>query len=126
VHNGIELTLGNVLILLIGLGVTYGMARAPKSLLKLMSHRYQGIGLDTPPSWLVTLVRNFGRFVFFTLVNGLLLMLTPSDLSSAPWISLVTLVLAIGISVFALRKSGKRDLYNSLSDESGTRPPTSE
>jgi hypothetical protein len=125
VHNEIELTVPNVLILLIGLGMTYWMARAPKSLLKLMSNRYRGIGLDTPRSWLVSLVRNFGRFVFFTLVNGLLLMLTPSGLSHAPWISLVTLVLAIGISVFALRKSGKQDLYSSLSDQSGNRPPTS-
>ena len=63
-RNGIELTFGNVLILPIGLGVTYWMACAPKSVLKLMSNRYPGIGLDTPPSWLVTLVRNFGRFVF--------------------------------------------------------------
>ena len=114
-HNELEFTFVNFVILLIGLGMTYWMARAPKSLLKLMSSRYRGVGLDNPRPWLVFLVRNFGRWVFFTLLYGILLMLTPASLSTQPWAGLVTLVLALGVSFLALRKSAKQDLYGSLS-----------
>ena len=113
-HNEIELSFGNVLILLICLAMTYWMSRAPKSILKLMSNRYRGIGLDGDRPLLTAIVRNFGRFTFFMLVNGLLIMVADKVWPS-PWSSLVTFALALGISVFALRRRKQPDLYATLS-----------
>jgi hypothetical protein len=104
VHNEIELSFPNVLILLVGLAMTYWMSRAPKSILKLMNNRYPGLELDNNRPWLTSVVRNFGRFTFFTMVNCALLMIAPASVVSRPGTSLVTLLLAVGISVFALRK----------------------
>lgn len=97
--------------------MTYWMSRAPKSVLMLMSNRYRGLGLDTDRPWLTSLVRNFGRFTFFMLVNGMLLMIT-AKVWQSPWSSLVTSLSALGISVFALRRRKPQDLYTTLS-----RPP---
>lgn len=106
-HNELELTFPNALILLVGLATTYWIARAPKSVLKLMSNRYRGIGLDGDRPGLAAIVRNFGRFSFFMLVEGMLTMIAPHSVSEWRWFSLLTLVLALGISVFALRNSSK-------------------
>lgn len=106
-HNEIELNFTNVLILLIGLGMTYWMSRAPRSVLMLMNNRFP-LDLDKR-AWLVTATKYFGRFNFFMLVNGMFLILTPTSLANNPFSSLVTLILAIGISWFALRKPKKEE-----------------
>ena len=54
------------------------MGKAPKSVLKMMSNRYQGLGLDKDRPVLTACVRYFGRWVFFTLVYGMLLMFVPT------------------------------------------------
>jgi len=110
VHDEIEFSVANFIVLLLGLGMTYWMSRAPRSVLMLMNNRFP-LDLDKRPS-LVTGTRYFGRFTFFTLVNGMLLMIMPSSLAANPFMSLVTLILAIGISVFALRKPKKEDVYS--------------
>ncbi len=110
-HNEIELSFGNVLILMIGLAMTWWMSRAPKSFLKLMSTRFPVLDKDRP--WLNSIVRWWGRSTFYTLVFGLLLMITPNSLANTTGFSLVTMIVAAGISVFALRKPKKEeDVYS--------------
>lgn len=111
-HNEIELNFPNVLILMLGLGMTLWMSRAPRSILLLMNNRYSALNLDKDRPWLTTAVRYFGRFTFFMLVNGMLLMILPSSLVGKPGMSLLTLILAIGISVLVLRKPKKEDAYS--------------
>lgn len=113
-HNGIELSFGNVLIMMLGLGVGFWMARAPKSVLMLTSNRYRGIGLDGDRPVVAAIVRNFGRFMFFSLLSSMLLVFAPESLAKWPYYSLVALISAIGISVLVLRKSNKKDLYAAL------------
>lgn len=113
-HNEIELSFGNVLIMLLGLAVGFWMARAPKSVLMLMSNRYRSIGLDGDRPFLAAVVRNFGRFMFFSLLSCMLLVFAPDSLAKWPFYSLVALILAIGISVLVLRKPNKKDLYAAL------------
>jgi hypothetical protein len=118
VHNEIELSFGNVLILLIGLAMTYGMSRAPKSVLKLMSNRYPGAGPGHGPP----LANSSGadlRSVHICYAGQRHAANVGTSFWQSPWSSLVTLVLAVGISVFALRKPRKPDLYATLS----VRPP---
>jgi hypothetical protein len=110
VHNEIEFTATNFIIVLLGLVVTYWMSRAPRSVLMLMNNRFP-LDLDKRP-WLVTATRYFGRFNFFMLISGMFLIIMPTSLANNPFSSLVTLPLAIGISVFALRKSKKEDVYS--------------
>ena len=125
-HNEIELTLPNVLILLVCLALTYWMGKAPKSVLKMMSNRYQGLGLDKDRPVLTACVRYFGRWVFFTLVYGMLLMFVPGSISQWPAFSVVGLFLAFGISFLLLRKSAKKDLHTVLSQPTaiGKTPPS--
>jgi hypothetical protein len=111
VHNEIELSFGNVLIVMLGLAMTWWMSRAPRSFLKLLSVRIPGLDKDRP--WVNWMVRWWGRSSFFFLISGMLMMITPSSLANTPGVSsLVTLLLAVGISVFALRKPKKEDVYN--------------
>ena len=117
-HNGIELSVGNVLILLLGVAVAWWMARAPKSLLHLMSTRLPGLDTDHP--WLTWLVRWWGRFTFFSLTFGLLILMTPASYSNMPGVSIATLVAAIGISVVALRKP-RKELFAALSSSPNSR-----
>ncbi len=106
-HNEIELNIGNVLILMLGLAITWWMSRAPKSLLKLMSARFPGLDKDRP--WLTWIVRWWGRFTFFTLTFGMLVMFTPDNLAHTAGFSLVSMLLAAGISVFALRRPPRKE-----------------
>ena len=106
-HNEIELSFGNVLILLIGLAITWWMSRAPKSFLKLMSTRLPGLDKERP--WLTWMVRWWGRFTFFLLVFGLLIMFTPNSYAHTPGVGAATLLLAIVITVFALKKPRKEE-----------------
>jgi hypothetical protein len=108
-HNEIEFSFVNLLIMSIGLLMTYWMSRAPKSVLKLMNNRYPALKLDKDRPWLTSLTRNFGRFTFFMLVNGILLTITPSSLANMTGVSLLSLSLAIGISVLALRTANKKN-----------------
>jgi hypothetical protein len=107
VHSEIELSFGNVLILMLGLAMTWWMSRAPKSFLKLMSTRLPGLDKDRP--WLNWMVRWWGRTTFFTLVFGLILMFTPESVEKTPGYSLISMPLALAISFFALRKPKKED-----------------
>ncbi len=110
-HNEIELSFGNVLIVMLGLAMTWWMSRAPRSFLKLLSVRIPGLDKDRP--WVNWMVRWWGRSSFFFLISGMLMMITPGSLANTPGVSsLVTLLLAVGISVFALRKPKKEDVYS--------------
>jgi hypothetical protein len=103
VDNELHLTFFEFLIMIWGLVVGYWMSRAPKSLLQLL-----GLGTETGHKWLVSLVRWFGIFTFFSLVSCILSYLTPSSVEQAfPGFSLVLLGVAITISVFALKKPKK-------------------
>jgi hypothetical protein len=112
VHNGIELSFENVLIVMIGLVMTWWMSRAPRSFLKLLSTRIPGLDRDRP--WVNSIVRWWGRSTFFTLVCGMLMMFTPNSLANTAGFSLVTMLLAAGISVFVLKKKSQKeeDLYS--------------
>jgi hypothetical protein len=103
VDNQLHLTFFEFLIMTWGVVVGYWMSRAPKSLLQLL-----GLGTETGHKWLVSLVRRFGIFIFFMLVNCMLLYLTPSSVEQAiPGYSLLVFGVAITISVFALKKPKK-------------------
>lgn len=123
-HNDIELSFSNVLIMMLGLGVGFWMARAPKSVLMLMSNRYRGVGLDGDRPVLAAIVRNFGRFMFFSVLSSMLLVFAPESVEKWPFYPLVALILAIGISVIALRKPNKKDLYTALQGSSTSGGPS--
>jgi hypothetical protein len=99
----LHLTFGEYLIILWDLVVTLWMSRAPKSVLQLL-----GFGTETDRAWLVSLVRRWGRFSFFCLMNAVLLSLTPANVSREfPGASVIAFAAATAISVFVLRKPRK-------------------
>ena len=97
-----ELSLTNALILLLGLGVTFWMSRAPKSFLKLLSTRLPGLDKDRPT--LAVIVRWWGRFSFFSLLYGILLIAAPAVWDKAPGLSLIPFGSALAVSFFVLRR----------------------
>jgi protein-S-isoprenylcysteine O-methyltransferase Ste14 len=104
VHNDVSFSFTNLLVGLVGLAVSYWMSRAPRSMLQLMNNRYPALELAKNQPWLTSVVRNFGRFSFFSLTLGLLLLVTPPSLANTPAFSLVSLLVATLLSVLALRK----------------------
>lgn len=82
-----------------GLVVGYWMSRAPKSVLALF-----GLGTEIGHAWLVKSVRGLGRFMFFCLLFSMLSVGSPAQFDKIPGYSLITLAIAIGASVFLLRK----------------------
>jgi hypothetical protein len=108
VHNdGLELSFSNVLVVLIGLAVAWWMARAPRSLLKLMSMRLPGLDKDRP--WLNWIVRWWGRFTFFSLLSAFLMIGTPESYEHNLGVRLFILFLAAAFSVFALKRPKKKE-----------------
>ena len=103
-HNQVGFSLTNFLAILLGLAVSWWMGRAPRSVLQLMNNRYPALELDRERPWLTSVVRNFGRFTFFSLTFSLLLLITPASLADTPAFSLLSLLVAISVSVLALRK----------------------
>jgi hypothetical protein len=103
VHNEVSFSFANLLIVSVGLGASYWMGRAPRSVLQLMNNRYPALELDKDRPWLTSAVRNFGRFSFFSLALGLLALITPASLANSPAFSALSLLLALSVSVFALR-----------------------
>ena len=101
-HNEIEFSFTNLLIFALGLGVSYWMSRAPRSVLKLMNNRYPSLELDQDRPWRTSIVRNFGRFTFFMLINSTFLMCAPASALQYPGSSLAMFVQAFAITWFAL------------------------
>jgi hypothetical protein len=102
-QNQLHFTFGEYLIILWGFVATYWMSRAPKSLLQLL-----GFGTETDRAWLVSLVRRWGKFSFFCLMNAVLFSLIPSSMTQAfRGSSLVVIAAATVTSVFVLRKPRK-------------------
>jgi len=108
VHNdGLELSFGNVLVVLIGLAIAWWMARAPRSLLKLMSMRFPGLDKDRPLlNWIV---RWWGRFTFFSLLSAFLMIWIPVSYEHNLGVRLFTLFFAVAFSVFALTRRKRKE-----------------
>ena len=105
-HNEIELSFGNVLIILLALAMTWWAARAPKSFVKLLSARFPGLDKDRP--WVNSVVKWWGRITFFMCLSAFLLVISPASLQT-PGFSLVAEAVALGIAIVALRKPRKEE-----------------